>query len=155
MNENSITVCKYNDPTYERMFDYLIQEVFGFSFAPWFERKLWDERYESYSIVQDGIMLSNVCIFKTDMIVSGRKIRTHQFGAIATKEDMRKRGLSRHLIEHVLSLYPETPAFLSANPSVIDFYQRFGFRHVQTYRPRIAAVINNASDKYKVAAHRE
>ena len=61
-----ITINRSNTPIYEAMFDDLIQEVYGFSFAPWFARKLWDERYESYSIIQNGRILANVCIFKTD-----------------------------------------------------------------------------------------
>jgi len=149
----SVTVSHSNDPVYEQMFDDLIQEVFGFSFAPWFARELWDERYESYSIIQDGRMLSNVCIFKDDMLLYGQTIRAHQFGAVATRKSERGKGLSRLLMEHVLSLYPEVPTFLYANPSVIDFYPRFGFRQAYTYRPRVAVSINNQPDlavKYDV-----
>jgi GNAT superfamily N-acetyltransferase len=140
-----ITVSKNSDPIYEHMFDQLMMEVFGFSFAPWFALGLWDKRYESYSIIQDGKMLSNVCIFKTDLLLRGEIIRAHQFGAVATIESARGRGLSRLLMEHVLSLYPETPAFLFANPGVIDFYPRFGFRQVHTHRPVISQAINNTA----------
>ena len=59
----NITVNHQNNPEYESLLDDLIREVFGFSFAPWFERKLWDERYESYSIVHGSKMLANVCIY--------------------------------------------------------------------------------------------
>ena len=139
----NITVSTSNNPKYEAMFDDLIKEVFGFSFSPWFEEELWDERYESYSIIENGKMLSNVCIFKTEMIVSGKTVKANQFGAVATRESERGRGLSRLLMEHILSLYPNTLAYLSANPSVIDFYPGFGFKQVQTYKPEIAAKINN------------
>lgn len=80
-----ITMSSRNDSAYEAVLDDLIRETFGFSFMPWFEQKLWDERYESYSIINGGEMLANVCIFKTDMLVSGRKTRAHQFGAVATR----------------------------------------------------------------------
>ena len=142
-----ITMNNNCNPAYERMFDNLIREVFGFSFAPWLERKLWDEQYESFSIIQDGIMLSNVCIYKTDMLVHGQSFRAHQFGAIATRESERGKGFSRRLMEYVLSLYPDTPAFLYANPSVVDFYPRFGFRQVHTFRPQLTIAINNSPDK--------
>jgi len=108
---------------------------------------LWDERYESYSIIDNGKMLSNVCIYKTEMIVDGKVIRANRFGAVATCKSVRGRGLSRFLIEHVLSLYPNTLAYLTANPSVIDFYSRFGFKQIQTYSPKIGAKINNSPDK--------
>ena len=143
----NITTNSQNDPTYESLLDDLIQEVFGFSFAPWFRRKLWDERYESYSIIADNIMLANVCIYKADLLINRQPFRAHQFGAITTRKNKRGKGLSRLLMEHILSLYTDTPAFLFANPSVIDFYPRFGFRQVQTYSPGLAITINNTSNK--------
>jgi len=147
MDKLRITVNKGSNPEYEAMFDNLIQETFGFSFSPWFALKLWDERYESYSIIENGKMLSNVCIYKSEMIVLGETVRANQFGAIATRKSARGRGLARLLMEHVLSLYPDTLAYLAANSSVIDFYPRFGFKQIQIYKPEIAAKINNDSDK--------
>jgi len=138
-----ITVSKKNDHTYEVLFDDLIKEVFGFSFDTWLERKLWDDRYESYSIIKDGLMLANLCIFKADMIVKGQRFPAIQLGAVCTRKSSRGKGLSRLLMEHALSLYTDTPAFLFANDSVVDFYPRFGFRQEQTYKPTIVTAINN------------
>ena len=131
------------NPEYEEMFNDLMQEVFGFTFEHWFEYVPWVENYESYSIIENGVMLANLCITKTEMILMGQRVQANQFGAIATRENARGRGLSRLLMEHVLSLYPDTLAYLSANPSVVDFYPRFGFRQVQTYKPVISREINN------------
>jgi len=139
-----ITVNRQNNPVYELLLDDLIREVFGFSFVPWFQKKLWDERYESYSIIQDGKMIANACIFKADLLIHGQPVRAHQFGAIATRKNQRGGGHARLLMEHVLSLYPDTPSFLFANSNVIDFYPRFGFRQVKTYSPSIAVTIENA-----------
>jgi GNAT superfamily N-acetyltransferase len=147
MSAGKITMNNKNDPTYEAIFDNLIQEVFGFSFSPWFKRGLWSDNYESHSITENGKMLSNVCIFKSELVVGGKKIRANQFGAIATRKTERGKGLSRRLMEHVLSLYPDTPAYLAANPSVIDFYPRFGFRQLQLHKPEIAAKIYNSPAK--------
>lgn len=143
----NIATSRCHDPSYEQLFDDLIKEVFGFSFSPWFERKLWDNRYESYSIIQDGKMLSNICIFKTDMLVGNKIIRANQFGAVATRERERGRGLSRLLMDFVLSLYPGVPSFLYANPGVSNFYPRFGFRKVPMHRPVISVPTNNSPDK--------
>lgn len=134
-----------SNPEYESLFDDLIRDVFGFSFSPWFERKLWDTRYESYSIIENGMMLSNVCVFKVDMIIGGRKTRVHQYGAVATRAGYRGKGLSRSIIEQINSIYPEVPVFLSANPSVLNFYPRFGFRRFQEYQPFIYTNIDNTS----------
>jgi len=125
------------------MFDNLIQEVFGFSFAPWLEEELWDQRYESYSIIENGIMLSNICVLKMEMIVQGEKINAIQMGAVATRESQRGKGLSRKLMQHILELYHSTPVFLDANASVADFYPKFGFRQIQFYAPEIEMIINN------------
>jgi len=142
----TVTVNRSNDPSYTALFDDLIKESFGFSFEPWLARNLWDERYESHAVIENGKMLANVCIYKTDMIVCGQPVRTHQFGAVATRAHERGKGLSQLLINHVLREYPDTPAFLAANPSVVDFYPRFGFRPVQTYRPMVDVTINNCAD---------
>ena len=141
--KNEITINKRNNPVYEVMFDGLINEVFGFSFDTWLERKLWDEQYVSYSIIDDEKMLANLCIFDNDMIVSGEKFRAIQLGAVCTRESARGKGLSRQLMERVLSDYNDVPAFLFANESVLEFYPRFGFRQTQVYRPTLKKVVNN------------
>jgi GNAT superfamily N-acetyltransferase len=141
-----ITMNNGNDPAYTAMLDGLITEVFGISFAPWLARKLWDDKYESYSFIENGNMLANVCIFKADMRVSGQPVRVHQFGAVATRKNERGKGLSRKLMNHVLDIYPNTPAFLAANDSVLDFYPPFGFRRVQTYLPALDVAINNGEN---------
>jgi GNAT superfamily N-acetyltransferase len=138
-----ITMNNGNDPAYTAMFEELIREVFHFSFAPWLAENLWDDKYESYSVIESGVMLANVCIYKTDMLVNGKPIHAHQFGGVATRPGERGKGLARLLMNHILKKYPSTPAFLGANDSVADFYQQFGFRRVQTYTPIIDILINN------------
>ena len=104
---------------------------------------MWYDRYESYSIIENDRMLANICIYKTEMTVRGKLFYALQFGGAATRKDDRGKGLSRLLMEHIFAKYPNTPAFLGANPSVTDFYARFGFRPVQTYHPHIEVAINN------------
>lgn len=140
-----ITMNNGYDKNCEAMFGDLVQEIFDFSFAPWFERKLWNDRYESYSIIENKRMPANICIYKTEMNVSGSPFNSLQFGGVATRKDERGKGLSRLLMEHILAKYPGIPAFLGANPSVTEFYPRFGFRPVQTYRPFIETAIENGN----------
>lgn len=129
---------EHGDRLNERML-----EAFGFSFAPWFERGMWDERYESYSICEADQMLSNVCVFKNQMLVHGRELSALQFGAVATRADMRGRGLCRGIMEHILALYPDVPMFLHANPDAASMYPKFGFRRVQECVPWIRERIDN------------
>ncbi|MCL2621316.1 MAG: GNAT family N-acetyltransferase [Defluviitaleaceae bacterium] len=132
-----------NNPAYETMFNDLIQDVFGFSFAPWFEHLPWENCYESHSIVENGVMLSNVCVYKADIVINGKGLQAIQLGAVATRKSARGRGLSRMLMEHILSLYPNTPVYLYANPSVVGFYPRFGFKQAPMYKPEIGLKIDN------------
>jgi len=135
LKDINITTNNKNDPEYEVMLDALVGEVFGFSFDTWFERKLWDDNYISYSIIDNGKMQANLCVFDNEMIVGGKRFRAIQLGAVCTSKSARGKGLSRQLIERALSDYDGIPAFLFANESVIDFYPRFGFRQIQAYRP--------------------
>ena len=132
-----------SDPADMAAVDDLLKEVFNFSLAAFIGLGFWDERYESYTIWENGRVVSNVCIYKTDLIVMGRTVRAHQLGAVATRPDARGRGLSRQLMQHVLDLYPNTPVYLGANESVLDFYPRFGFEAVQTFQAVLDVNIHN------------
>ena len=139
----NITMQNHNDAAYEALFNDLIEDVFGFSFAPWHALGLWDEQYESYSIIEDGKMLSNVCVFKRELLIYGKKQLTLQIGAVATRKTHRKQGLSRQIMEHIGAIYPDVPALLSANPNVTEFYPRFGFRLAMDMCPTIDCAIDN------------
>ena len=65
--DREIVLTNKNDADYERMFDDFINEVFGFSFAPWFAEKVWDERYESYSIILDNRIL--FCLLRNAIVI--------------------------------------------------------------------------------------
>jgi len=146
-----ITVNNYNNKEYELLFDDLIQEIFGFSFEKWLEHKLWDKCYESYSIIKNEKMLANLCIFKTEMIVNGQKLQALQIGAVCTRKDEQGKGLSKMLMEHVLDIYKDAPAYLFANESVVNFYPRFGFKPTQVHSPSIKATVNNPEKAIKLS----
>jgi Predicted acyltransferase len=140
-----------NDKNYENMLNDLIQEVFGFSFEPWHRMNLWNERYESYSIIENEKMLSNVCIFKTDFILQGKSVQAHQLGAVATRKDCRNKGYSRKLMQFIEEKYPQMPAFLFANASVRDFYPQFGFKRVFGGVQKLEIEINNQLEAVKLS----
>jgi GNAT superfamily N-acetyltransferase len=143
-NKMQITMNNHNNKVYTELFCEFIKDIFCFSFAPWLERKLWDERYESYSVIDNGRMLANICVYKTEMNVCGKPFYTLQFGGVAVRKEKRSMGLSRLLTEYILEKYNNIPVFLGANSRVTKFYPRFGFRPVQTYHPKIQAAINNS-----------
>jgi len=135
-----ITMNNRTNAQYAAQFNNLTQEVFGISIAG----DEWLDNYESYSIIENDVMLANVCIFKHDMIIQSNKVRAHQFGAVATRKSARGKGYARQLMEHVLSQYPTTPAFLHANENVTEFYPLFGFKKATTYRAVLDVNLNNA-----------
>ena len=146
-----IEMQNQNAPFYEALFNDLMCESFGFSFEPWHKLGLWDERYESYSIIKNGAMLANVCILAADLLVGGNKLKALQLGAVATRRDYRGHGYSRMIIEHIIAKYPDTPMFLFANKSVPDFYPRFGFERTQEHKQVLSVAINNKHEAVKLS----
>ncbi len=140
-----------NDPTYEKLLDELIQEVFGFSFQSWFDVQVWDDRYESYSIIENGKMLANLCIYRTELMISGKPLHAHQFGAVAVHPSHRGKGYVRSLLNEVRRIYPGVPAFLSANESVREFYPKLGFRRISVHRPIIEERVDHPITGAKVS----
>ena len=124
-----------NDPAYEALFNDLIGEVFGFTFADWHRLGVWDERYESFSLIENGVMLANICLFRTQLVLEGQRIEAFHLGAVSTRTARRGQGLSRRLMERVLERYPDSPMFLFANQNVLNFYPRFGFCRVYESSP--------------------
>jgi Predicted acyltransferase len=138
-----VDVQTKNNREYEILLNDLIDNVFGFSFAHWHELNLWDDRYESYSIIENGKILSNICVFKADLLINGEIVKAHQYGAVSTRNEYCGQGLSRILMEYIYSKYPDIPAFLFANSGVVDFYPRFGFKRIIESRQIIWKSINN------------
>lgn len=130
-----VTQGQRDDEAYKGMMNTLMARVFGFTFEKWYALNKWDERYECYSIIDSGRILSNVSLTKMTLLVGGKPIKAIQLGAIATLPGYRGQGLSRRIMEYVLAKYQETPAFLFANRSVLDFYPKFGFKLVGEVQP--------------------
>lgn len=124
-----------HDTEYKVAMNALMQSVFGFTFDRWYAQDLWDHRYECYSMIHDGRIISNVSMTKMTVLVEGRRVRAIQLGAVATLPEYRGHGLARRIIEHVLDKYRGTPAFLFANETVLGFYPKFGFEQVNEAQP--------------------
>lgn len=118
-----------NDKYYQYKLNKLLREVF-FDFQFWYDLDLWDEDYESYSIIESGDLISNICVYKTKLLLNNKQYSALSIGAVATKEEYRGRGLSRKLMEHIIEKYEGVPMYLSANEGVVDFYPKFGFERV-------------------------
>lgn len=137
-----ISFCNRNDKHYQSLLNDLLKPVF-LDFQFWYDLNVWDNRYESYSIMQDDKIVSNICVFKTNVVFGGKQHRALSIGAVATKDEHRGHGYSRLIMDHIIAKYPAAPMYLSANESVVDFYPRFGFERVYEKLPVAKYSIEN------------
>ena len=122
---------------YKAQLNSLTTEVFGFSFERWHRRKVWNADYTCYSIIENGVMVANICAYRMDILIGGREQEFIQLGTVAARKARRGEGLSRKIMEFILDRHPHTPFFLCANSTVLDFYPRFGFQRVAERQPLI------------------
>jgi predicted N-acetyltransferase YhbS len=113
-------------------FERYIERVFpGVTFARWAELGCWDERYTGYALADGTEVVANVSVSRMDVLLQGRTLQALQLGSVGVTPEWRGRGLARACMQRVLAGLPETQlVYLFANPSVLAFYPRFGFRRV-------------------------
>src|SRR5690554_1785371 len=130
------------DKEYQKRLNHLLKDIF-FDFQFWYDLNLWNEDYESYSVIEGGEIVSNICVYKTQVLRKGQTHLALSIGAVATREDYRGRGLSRRLMEHIIKKYDGTPMYLYADDEVLEFYPKFGFERVYEKQPVASCVMNN------------
>jgi GNAT superfamily N-acetyltransferase len=122
------------DADWQPAFLRYVQRIFpGLDFGPWHRRHGWTPAYEVHAFADGGELIAGVGVMRATAVVTGREHRGAQLGAVGVVPEARGRGLMRALLEHVLArLEREVELFhLYANETVLDFYQRFGFRRVE------------------------
>lgn len=125
----------------------LTQAAFGFDFEAWAARGFCARgAYVPYSFEEGGRILSNVSVNRMEFCLNGEKRRWLQLGTVATREDMRGRGLARRLVEIALadSMDGCDGVYIFANPEAAGFYEKCGFTRGIEYRsfPRAEAYLN-------------
>lgn len=138
-----------NDKKYQNMLNNLLKNVF-LDFQFWYDLNLWDDKYESYAIVERDEIVSNICVFKTQLVFNQKQHLALSIGAVATKKEYRGKGYSKVLMDHIISKYEGIPMYLSANDSVVDFYPKFGFTRVYEKLPIFECAINNRIEPQKL-----
>jgi predicted N-acetyltransferase YhbS len=104
----------------------------GRTFFAWGARGGWVDGYDVFAALVDDQIVSTVGRASMRYVINGRVRNGYQLGAVATHADHRNRGLARLLTNKVLGELdaPDQPVILFANPSVLDFYPRLGFRRL-------------------------
>ena len=115
-------------------FNALAEETFGLNFENWYRMGYWGENYTPYSILEDGQIVANVSVNRTDLVIGGERKRMYQLGTVMTKPEYRNRGYIRRImgtLEETLS--DADGIYLFANDEVLEFYPKFGFRKGQEH----------------------
>ena len=122
--------------------DNLTDKTYGFNFKEWYEAGYWGEGYIPYSLLDGDKLVANVSVSIMKMNVLGEKKNYIQIGTVMTDNEYRNKGLSRYLIEKIISEYKEKSdcIYLSANDTVLSFYPKFGFERVKEYQYSISKV---------------
>lgn len=132
-----ITIGREDTNWHGRFFAHM-RNVFGeIDFSRWAETGNWSDRYTVLALVEDDRIVSTVGMTLMTGVIEGRnKIEMMQIGAVATDAGYRKSGAARRLMDIALQQAAghSWPVLLFANDTVLDFYPRFGFRRVTTYR---------------------
>lgn len=121
------------DRTWHEAFFTHVAEVFpGVDFRRWAALGGWTTDYEVLVAMEAGQIVASVGCSRIPVIIGGRERSALQLGAVATRASHRSRGLARLLMKSALAEADRRsePVFLFANPSVLTFYPRFGFRRV-------------------------
>ena len=133
---NMIFVKNYRDNDKLRSsFNELAGKTFGLNFEDWYQNGYWTQKYNPYSIVEDGKVIANVSVNQADYLWKGKRWKFIQLGTVMTDEEYRNRGLIRQLMGEIDKDYSEIVdgIFLFANDEVLDFYPKFGFQKSGEY----------------------
>lgn len=122
-----------SDEKLRKSFSKLSTETFGINFEEWYEKGLWKDKYETYSIVENDEIVSNVSANKLKFVIEGNEYKALQIGTVMTKETYRGKGLAKELMNFVLDEFQKKYDFiyLFPNTSVFEFYKKFGFEEIQ------------------------
>lgn len=129
--------CKYIkgyqlDDNLMNSFYKFTQQIFEFDLVAWKNAGHWGKDYELHTLVNDGSIIANISACIMHLQIAGKSIPAVQLGSVGVLPEFRGQGLSRILLEKVLSEYQQYPLILLfANRSVLDYYPKFGFKQVK------------------------
>lgn len=123
-----------HDDALRASFNRLAEATFGLNFEGWYQNGFWGDNYAPYCAVEDGQVLANVSVNRTDLQVDGQTYRIRQLGTVMTAESHRNQGLIRAIMGRVQQeLADADGVYLFANDEVLDFYPKFGFARDTEY----------------------
>lgn len=110
-------------------FNALAEATFGLNFENWYRNGFWTDCYAPYSVVEDGKVVANVSLNRTDMRIGGEVRRLYQLGTVMTDPAYRNRGYIRAIMAEIEKDTTDADGvYLFGNDSVLEFYPKFGFQ---------------------------
>ena len=134
-----------DSPCLRSSFMELSEQIFGISFYDWYKHGFWTDNYIPYSVVSRNKIIANASVNIMDFDLMGESKRYIQIGTVMTAPEYRNKGLSRALLNEIISDWKDKCSclYLFANASVTDFYPKFGFRRAYEYQFDFKAEKNN------------
>lgn len=125
-----------DNPAVRSSFNDLTRLIYNFDFEPWQTAGYWDDNYRPYALLHNGKVVSVASANTIKFRFDGRPRRYVQIGTVMTHPAYRGRGLSRRLLERILTDWRARCdcMYLYANDRVLDFYPKFGFIGVHEYK---------------------
>lgn len=132
MNKTISFIKDYkNNNNLRASFNDLANTTFGINFESWYEHGYWTSKYIPYSFVKDNKIIANASVNIIPFVVNNEMKKAVQIGTVMTHPEFRNQGLARKLMDMILYDYQTVDmVYLFANPSVLDFYPKFGFHAV-------------------------
>ena len=130
-------VYNYKDnETLRKSFNELSQNTFGINFEEWYQKRLWNDKYECYSIKAGDKVVSNASVNKLQFVINGERKNALQIGTVMTDEEFKGKGLAKQLMNFILEKFGKEYDifYLFANNSVAEFYPKFGFERIKQYQ---------------------
>lgn len=130
--ESAVFVKNYKDDVeLRKSFNELALNTFGIEFEDWYELGYWTEKYQPYSLMQNGKIVANVSVNIIELVINNEAIPAIQIGTVMTDKQYQNRGYSRFLMEKVLEDFSHIDImYLFANQTVLDYYPKFGFKRM-------------------------
>ena len=132
MKDYQLTNNIKENKIWRKSFNELAELTFGINFEEWYQAGFWGDNYIAYALLDDEKVLANASITKSELVINEKTYQTIQIGTVMTAPDYQGKGLSRQLVERILTDYQNKVDFiyLFANETVLDFYPKFGFKRV-------------------------
>ena len=124
------------DEQSRHMLNALTQKTFGFDFEGWVTNGYFEGDYIPYSLVENGVCISNVSANIMRFMQNGVIKNYIQLGTVMTDENYRKQGLAAKLMQHVIREYDGKcdGIYLFGDLSATGFYKKMDFDIVNQYR---------------------